>query len=157
MPPPLDVDRDQVRMLCIQHGPREAARMCGIAEATVLDWCAKGKWLADTRIRAAKLPMPPSMRPIAPIKTPVDALTEALIRDGNATRSAAMRYARLTSEHAATLAEASPEVALTQASDVKSAVQVAALAGSWAVASGDSAPVVNIALIGMKLGDSESQ
>lgn len=123
-------------MLVLQYGPREAARMCGLAENTVLSWTHRGKWLEDTKVKAAKLPPPASMRAINAIKSPVDALMDVLREDGDATKVAAMRYARRTTEHAASLAETSPEQALAQAADVKAVVQTAALAGGWAGATG---------------------
>lgn len=131
MPAPLAVDREQVRMLVMTIGVRPAARQLGISEDTVADWSRQGKWLADTRVRAAKLPPPASMRPSNPSKQPADALADTLREDGNATKTAAMRYARLTSAHAERLAEESPAVALEQAGNVKQVLQTAALAGGW--------------------------
>lgn len=147
--PALDVDREQVRMLCVQYGPREAARMCGIKEATVLDWCASGKWLADIRLAKAK-----PVNQSSPIKPPAQALTDTIVADGIATKTAAMIFAKLTSQHAAKLAETSPDEALAQAMNVKAVLGTAQIAGSWASAVGDGGTVVNIALIGMKLDQS---
>lgn len=146
MPAPLNVDKEQVRMLVLSVGVREAARQCGIKEATVQDWSAKGKWLADTRtvIIPAKLPPPASMRPTDPTRQPADALADTLRADGNATKLAAMRYARLTSNHAVALAETAPDEALEQAGNVKQVLQAAAIAGGWAVQDGQPSVSVNL-------------
>lgn len=88
MPARLAVDREQVRMLVLDHGPREAARMCGIAEGTVLDWSASGHWLADTRPKPALLPPPASqISPIVPI-APAKAKSDRLARERDATTTA---------------------------------------------------------------------
>ncbi len=96
MPPPLAVDREQVRMLVLSVGVREAARQCGIAQGTVQDWSASGKWLEPTKPKPATLPPPASMvRPTNPTK-PADALAERLARERDATTTAMSRIALKT-------------------------------------------------------------
>jgi hypothetical protein len=131
MPAPLDVDREQVRMLAMQVGPREAARRMGLSEDTVLAWSRREGWLDGIRLPP---PLPKSMQPtaIAALKRPADALRDCLAEDGQATRVAGMRYARRVIERAAQVAEDEPDKALESAQNVKGALQSAAIAGGWA-------------------------
>lgn len=142
---PLGPDRDQVRILAAAVGQREAARQLGISENTVKSICYRA---GDSKTIAVAVATKHenSLHPNAP--KPADLIESTLLADGNATKTAAMRYARRTTEHAARLAEDTPDQALAQAGDVKSAVQVAALAGAWAGASGATETVINVAIIG---------
>lgn len=138
MPQALDVDREQVRMLVLSIGVREAARKMHLSENTVLAWSNREGWLDQFRDQGEKRPL--SMRPtnaIGAIK-PADALANTLMEDGNETRIQGMRYARRVTTRAAELAQSDPDVALTLAGDVKSALQSAALAGSWKDGSGET-------------------
>lgn len=80
MPAKLEIDREQVRLLVIQHGVRETAKMLGLPYQTVGSWSSRFGWIAALQTPAPKLP--PSMsKPAngannAPI-SPVDAATEA--------------------------------------------------------------------------------
>jgi Homeodomain-like domain-containing protein len=42
-------DREAIRMLAIELGAREAARRCGIPEATVCKWASRYKWNLPSR------------------------------------------------------------------------------------------------------------
>lgn len=139
MPPPLDVDREQVRMLVLELGCTEAAKRTGIPLNTVLSWSARGEWL-----KPVIQELPPTVRPraINAISSPADALKAALDDDSQATRVAGLRYSKLVTQHAASLAEASPNEALAQAPLVKAALQGAALAGNWAGQNGDQNTVL---------------
>lgn len=127
MPARLNVDREQVRMLVLSVGVREAARRVGLKEDTVAQWSCRGRWLAQPD----PTPVPPSvMRPVSDvIKLPADALAEVIAADGRATRIAAVRYARKAVEHAQSL---SAGEALASAQDVKAVLQGLVIAdGSW--------------------------
>jgi hypothetical protein len=145
MPAPLAVDKEQVRMLVLSIGVRQAARQMGIAEGTVQDWSAAGKWLADTRPTPAKLPPPASMvSPTSPTK-PADALRDVLSDDSRETRISLSKAARK-------LAKKAEEADLDQAGDVLQAAKTAALVHSWEQAGG-SHMVINVALLGRSLPD----
>ena len=81
MPAPLDIDREQVRLLVQQHGVREAARMCGLAEPTVQAWSARYGWIRELTDRPH---LPPTLIQRASTATirPADANAE-LIRKGS--------------------------------------------------------------------------
>lgn len=107
-------------MLCLDVGPREAARMCGIKEATVLDWCATGKWLDATRQKAPALPPPASMvSPIVPIK-PADALANTLAERHGETKLGLSKWTSKTAKALGNMngekAMASHQVAVSAAS-----------------------------------------
>lgn len=131
MPPPLNIDKEAVRVLVVAVGAREAARQMGLSESTVMQWSARGKWLAHTRPEPPHLPV--SMQPTAVIgvSTPADALRDALAADGNLVKTQTMRFARLATAHAASKAESDPATALEQAGNIKQVVQAAAIAGGW--------------------------
>jgi len=118
-------------MLVISVGVREAARQMGIAEPTVQAWSARYGWL-EHLTSPAKIEKPLSMKGATVATKPADALRNILQENSLATRTAALRYAKATTEHAANVAEDDPKTALTIAQDVKAVVQTAALAGGWA-------------------------
>lgn len=149
MPAPIAVDMEQVRMLVLSVGPREAARRLGLKEDTVCQWSARRGWLAHiTDPRPVALPAS-MVSESNVIKPPADALRDIIAEDGQATRVAGMRYARRVTEAAARVAESDPVAALEMAKNVKSGLQSAAIAGSWQQAGVDGATtVINIALLG---------
>ena len=49
MPAALEIDREQVRIVAVQIGVREAARQFGLPEATVQAWSAREEWFAKKR------------------------------------------------------------------------------------------------------------
>ena len=49
MPAPLETDREQVRIVAVQIGVREAARQFGLSEETVKSWSKREGWLRDAQ------------------------------------------------------------------------------------------------------------
>lgn len=144
----LDVNKENVRMLVLTHGPRPAARMCGLNENTVLQWTSRYGWLDHLKEEINKPQLPASMQKqqVIGVINPADALQKALADDSQATRVAGLRYSKLVTQHAVALAEISPDEALTQAPLVKAALQGAALAGNWAGQSGEQVAVLSFFL-----------
>jgi hypothetical protein len=132
MPAALEIDREAVRVLVVAIGPRAAAREMGLPEATVQAWSARYGWLEkhrEAQEKAASLVRVKEeatgrVQPIA-TKSPGDALAEVIARDGAATRIGAVRYAKKVVEHAESLPA---DIGLTLSGDVKSAMQVLAIA-----------------------------
>lgn len=124
MPPPLDVDREQVRMLVMELGCTEAAKRTGIPLNTVLQWSSRGKWLAHTR---QPVSLPKSMTPTTVIGVikPADALANALAEDSCETRMSLSRSARK-------MARDAESADLAQAGDVLQVGKLAALTHGWA-------------------------
>lgn len=58
MPAKLEIDREQVRILVVQQGVRETARILGLNENTVSAWSARYGWIAELQARPA---LPASM------------------------------------------------------------------------------------------------
>lgn len=79
MPQELDIDREAVRVLTVAVGPREAARQMGLKEATVLQWCHRGDWLAHTKPENQPQ-LPPSMQkqPVIGVISPAVALAKSI-------------------------------------------------------------------------------
>ena len=125
MPAPLAVDKEQVRMLVMSVGVREAARRCKISESTVQAWSAKGRWIADMRHPSHDAtspplkvqpetplqPLPLSIRPTTQssgatiVTSPADVLADVLADDKRATVLAMSRASRRGIEHLAQLAD----------------------------------------------------
>jgi hypothetical protein len=88
----LEIDREQVRMLVLEVGCREAARRLHLSEDTVKSWSRRYGWIEGLKAR----PMPKSMvqerAPGAP--TPAEALVNAFKEDMVQTRLGASRLVR---------------------------------------------------------------
>lgn len=150
MPAPIEVDKEQVRMLVLSVGVREAARQIGLNEKTVLHWSHTGNWLAHTKPQPKPvLPLSMQSRSVVSVK-PADALQNTLKNDHEETKINVLRYAKAASAEGARLAEEQPDKALDQAANMKQVAQAASIAvGEKA---GDSTQVlVNIALLGREL------
>lgn len=150
MPAPLDVDRDQVRMLVLSVGCTEAAQQTGIPLNTVLSWSARGEWLANA---GKPTPLPASMQPraIPAIVAPVDALMNILSEDERETRISLSKSARK-------LAKQAEDAPLEQAADVLQAAKTAAIVHRWQDGANTAGSViVNIALMGLPQSGSEPE
>ncbi len=124
----LDVDREQVRMLVLSVGVREAARQMGLNEATVQAWSARLGWLEHVT-SPVEIVKPASMvAATTATKSPADALESVLRQRKDNTRLGLSRYVERMSQRAAEGAE------LKHAQDLKA---VAAIAGTvWPEQSG---------------------
>jgi hypothetical protein len=101
MPAKLDIDREQVRMLVLSVGVREAARQMELPEATVQAWSARLGWLHHIT-RPAEIARPASMKPATvATKSPGDALQEILTTRKQNTKLGLSRYVeRMATESA---------------------------------------------------------
>lgn len=146
MPAALDVNKEEVRMLVLSVGVREAARQMGLNEDTVSTWSANGGWLAHTKPQAKPL-LPLSLIPRSSITSkPADALQKALTERHEHTKLGLSLYAARASRQASRmpkheLLEAAPSVKAV--ADVMAKVWPEAQAGP---ATGQ-AMVVNISVL----------
>lgn len=145
MPAAIAQDRDQVRMLAASIGQRAAARQLGLSQNTVKSICRRAGD-GPRRAKAALEAKYPVLAAAPNAPKAVEVLADTLVADGQATRIAAMRYARRASQRAAELPD---DEILEQAPNVKAVLGAAAIAGAW-VGSGSGAgeTVINIAMIG---------
>ena len=136
MPPPINIDRDQVRMLVLSVGVRDAARQLNLSENTVKSWSLRGHWLDVCRQQPP--PLPPSVRPVAApnAPTPADALSNTLLDDSNCTKIAMSRAARRGAEHVAGLDR--PADILAVSKSLANLARVAAQVHGWG---GEQGPV----------------
>ncbi len=147
MPAELDVDKEQVRMLVLSVGAREAARRCNLKEDTVLQWSKRYGWLLHLR-EETKLPQSMQKQNVIGVISPADTLERLIREGGNATKLAGMKYAQQVTEYAAEMARNEPETALAHAANVKAALQSASIAGSWQQAGSESAiPVAFFSIV----------
>ncbi len=77
MPAELDVDREQVRMLVLAVGPRQAAREMGLKEDVVRQWSSRFGWLKHLRETHIS---PPSMVSVTSVTKAPDALVNVLLQ-----------------------------------------------------------------------------
>ncbi len=96
--PALDIDREEVRMLVMSVGPRQAARQCNLNENTVLQWTSRYGWL--DHLKKPPLEKPKSMMPIPVINviSPADALASTLSDNKRRTKLAQSSYLVKASE-----------------------------------------------------------
>lgn len=88
MPAALDVDREQVRMLAVSVGVREAARQLGLEEDTVCQWAKRGEWLKNI---PRSRPMPPTvLRPVSIVSTPAEIQVQRMRENAMAGRDFAL-------------------------------------------------------------------
>lgn len=99
MAAPRTDDREQVRMLVLSVGAREAARQAGIPENTVLAWCHRFGWLEH--VKPQEIELPASMRGASSAIKPADALQNILSERKLKTRLALSKYVREASHEAA--------------------------------------------------------
>lgn len=143
MPAAIDVDREQVRMLVLSVGCREAARQMGLNEDTVSAWSARGGWLAHITNPAPPGPKPASMIPASSAsKSAVDALQEALTTLSGKTKLGLLKASAKAAE---ALAAKDGESLLGLGAEAKAWADTGARAGNWADASASS---VKIAIFG---------
>jgi len=149
--PRLDIDREQVKLLCLSLGVREAARQMGLKEDTVKKWAQRGRWLANCRPTPAAQPLPPSCRPtIVPnVPHPADALIKSLTEHGDRTKIALARAATRGAETVADMLD--PVEALEHTQDLVGLAKVAASVHGWGSAQ-QSAGLNIVSQINIELG-----
>ncbi len=138
MPAALDVNREEVRMLALNVGVREAARQMDIPEATVQAWAARYGWLKNA---PRSVPLPSTViRPRATNATKaVDCLVNTLLESVRETRANHVSVALKASRK---LTELPAELLLDhdQAQTTLAIAKHAALTAGWNADSRPDAP-----------------
>ena len=101
--PALAVNKDEVRMLVMALGVREAARKLELNENTVLTWSRDGKWLAHLKEKPLVPSFPLSMQRAISTISPVDAMAATLSDRHKRTKLGLSKWAAKSSEHLASL------------------------------------------------------
>ncbi len=124
-------------MLVLAVGPREAARRMGLSESTVMQWSARGNWLAGAKDRQSlatglQTPamtvlaetLPVSMRPVvvSGVSKPADSLRDVIADRGKSSKLSLSRYVQ---RGAARLATLPASQLLTEAANAKAIAGVA--------------------------------
>lgn len=119
------VSREEVKLLAISVGVREAARKLGIPEPTVQSWSARGKWF-----KQPEMPITARQKQGATIATiqPAEALIIQLRDDSEQTKLSLSRSVR----RGAKALEAMPDIVpFTAADKVKHLVGAASQLHGW--------------------------
>lgn len=110
------VSKEEVRLLAIEFGVREAARKLGLNEDRVRQWSSRYKWfkpIADTQ-----------KSNVTTVTKPADVLLDELAENERETRLSLSRYAKRA-------AQDSERASLRDAPYVKAAAQVAGIVHKW--------------------------
>ncbi len=124
------VSKEAIKLLVIQHGQREAARIAGLNEDTVCSWAHRYGWKVASKPQArtgnTRL---------------VERISDELEANGHATKLSLSRSAKR-------MAEESENAKLDKAPLVRQVAQTAALVHGWDKGDKDQAQVaVNIAIL----------
>jgi transposase len=109
------VNKEAIRVLVLQHGQREAARIAGLNENTVRSWAMRYNWSTPN---AATKTQPNGHSAL------VERISDELQENERETRLSLSRYARRASKDA-------ESASLKDAPYVKAAAQVAGITHKW--------------------------
>ncbi len=112
MPISKEIDREAIRLLAIEHGVREAARMTGLNEDTVCQWSRRFDWFPTS-------PRSNEVRAVSSVSKPGDVHLAELQRLERETRMSLARSA----------ANMSNEAQTAKLKDANNALNVGKLAG----------------------------
>ncbi len=135
------VNKEAIRVLVIQHGQREAARIAGLNENTVRSWAMRYHWSTPT---AATKTQPNGHSAL------VDRVTDELAECERETRLGLARYSKRAAQDA-------EKASLREAPYVHKAAQVAGIAFKWDAKEQGNNTVVNVAILGIQPADVQVQ
>ncbi len=128
----IQVNKEAVRLLVIQHGQREAARLAGLNEDTVCSWAKRYGWKVASKTQANGH------------SALVERISDELETNERETRLSLSRYSKRAAQEA-------EEAKLRDASNVHKAAQVAGITFKWDQKSDMGQNViVNVALLGVQ-------
>ncbi len=132
-PVSIPVNKEAIRVLVIQHGQREAARIAGINENTVRSWALRYKWSTPT---AATKTQPNGHSAL------VERVTDEIAECERETRLGLARYSKRAAKDA-------ESASLRESPYVHKAAQVAGIAFKWDAKEQSNNTVVNVAILGV--------
>ena len=113
--PAAKANKEAIRILVLEHGQREAARIAGLNENTVRSWAMRYNWSTPT---AATKTQPNGHSAL------VERISDELSENERETRLSLSRYARRAAQDA-------EKASLRDAPYVKAAAQVAGITHKW--------------------------
>ncbi len=127
----IQVNKEAVRLLVIQHGQREAARLAGLNEDTVCSWAKRYGWKVASKTQANGH------------SALVERISDELATNERETRLSLSRYSKRAAQEA-------EEARLKDAGNVHKAAQVAGITFKWDQKTNQGQNViVNVALLGI--------
>ena len=112
------VSKEEVRLLAIEIGVREAARRLGLNEDRVCKWSERGKWFTTPKQEKAKMAV------VSSVSKPANILLDELAENERETRLSLSRYAKRAARDA-------ENATLKDSPYVKAAAQVAGIVHKW--------------------------
>src|SRR5678816_149931 len=110
----MPVSKEEVRLLAIEYGVREAARKLGLNEDRVRQWSSRHKWFSQS----------PKVQTVTTVTKPSEIVMDELADNERETRLSLSRYAMRA-------AKDSEQASLKDAPYVKAASQVAGIVHKW--------------------------
>jgi len=150
MPQALEVDREQVRIIAMAVGVREAARQCELPESTVQSWSQREGWFAGRKeIEAIQERAVARVRESQGLQPTATSAVDVFSKYGGNTR---LKLASVVDKQATCLDTKDPEELVLMAQTVKSVVDSAAKLHEF----GNQSVTVNLAVLGDHLSDCPS-
>ena len=137
------VSKEEVRLLAIEYGVREAARKLGLSEDRVRQWSSRHKWFSKPDVQKSI---------VTTVTKPADIVLDELADNERETRLSLSRYARRA-------AQDSENATLRDAPLVHKAAQVAGIVHKWGDNDKGSQSftlnVLNMGAFGVTVGDQD--
>ena len=126
------VSKEAIKLLVLQHGQREAARIAGLNEDTVCSWAHRYNWK-------------PASKPQARTGNTqlVERISDELAENERETRLSLARSARR-------MAKDAEQATLRNSGEVKNVAQTAAIVHRWDAKEQTNNVMVNVALLGIQ-------
>ena len=132
-------DKEAVKVLALQHGVREAARLCNLPEYRVLKWSQRdplGAWTVQKQI-AQLTPIKGNHTLSSTSSSPSDALRSTLTERSNQTKLGLSKAAAKAAEH---LAQSEPIEILTRSRQMHDVAKTASTVHGWEAGAKDVGP-----------------
>ena len=139
------VSKEEVRLLAIEYGVREAARKLGLNEDRVRQWSSRHKWFSKPDVQNSI---------VTTVTKPSTIVLDELAENERETKLSLSRYARKA-------AKDSESATLRDSKQVKAAAEVAGIVHRWGnqdkQGNSFTLNVLNVGSFGVTVGDTDAQ
>lgn len=129
MPQALEIDHNEVRVIALQIGVREAARQLGLEEDTVKSWSLREQWFAHRALTDSKIQAAVEQKRVSQGLSPVAPTAVKVLEDyGKPTR---LNHAKAAHKISVKVAEMDPDELFLTVPNVLAAAKHAAVVHGW--------------------------